>query len=144
MVILRNISLLLLLSALLASCGQQPATDKDKAEKVETIEVSIDSLLRDASALEGKIVKFSATVDHACTHGGKRLTVFGEVKGKTLKVEGSETTPKFPSSLMGKQVEVTGKVKKVPGSHVASCETEEGKEVPEVAYVVECIEYSEK
>jgi hypothetical protein len=60
-----------------------------------------------------------------------------------MKVEGGEAVQKFESSLMGKQVEVIGKVKKVPGSVVADCETEEGNEVPTFAYVVECISYKQ-
>jgi outer membrane murein-binding lipoprotein Lpp len=125
----------------IASCGGQ--SGKEKIAKTETIEVSIDSLLVDASALDGKTVKFEAKVDHACMHGGKRLTVFGSVEGKTLKVEGSETTPTFETSLMGKKVEVIGIVRKVPGTKVADCETEEGNAVPEFAYTVECISVKE-
>ncbi len=139
-----NFYLALLLSGLLliSSCGNQKE-QKAVKDKVETIEVSVDSLLTDASALDGKIVKFTATVDHACMHGGKRLTVFGSIEGKTLKVDGTENSPKFVSSLMGKKVEITGTVKKVPGTHVADCEVDEGNEIPEIAYVVECIDYKE-
>ena len=137
---LRNIVMLLSAAFVVASCAnQQP---KEVVEnKVDAIEVSVDSLLSDASALDGKTVKFTATVDHACMHGGKRLTVFGAVEGKTLKVEGNDKVQKFESDLMGKKVEVIGVVKKVPGSQVADCETDEGNEVPEFAFVVDCISY---
>jgi hypothetical protein len=133
---------LFLLAAVIAgftaitSCG-----DGTSAKKGDAIEVSIDSLINDASALVGKTVRFEATVDHACMHGGKRLTVFGSEKGKTLKIDGTEDSPNFESSLMGKQVEVIGTVRKVAGEHVADCEEDEGNEVPEVAYVIECIDY---
>jgi hypothetical protein len=124
----------------LASCGGQSI--KDRAE-ASAIEVSIDSLINDASALDGEIVRFQAKVDHACMHGGKRLTVYGSKEGKTLKIDGTESSPKFASSLMGKTVEITGIVKKVAGSHVADCEADEGNEVPEIAYVIECLDYTE-
>ncbi len=137
-----NFTLAILAVITVASCGEQTA--KEETKKVDAIEVSVDSLLNDASALEGKTVRFTATVDHACMHGGKRLTVFGTEKGKTLKVDGTESSPRFASSLMGKEVEVTGTVKKVPGSVVADCEVEEGNEIPEIAYVIECIDFTEK
>lgn len=124
--------------AVITSCG-----DGKTAKKENAIAVSIDSLINDASALEGKLVKFEATVDHACMHGGDRLTVFGSVEGKTLKIDGTEKSPKFVTSLMGKRVEVVGTIKKVAGAHVADCEEDEGNEVPEIAYVVECIDYKE-
>jgi hypothetical protein len=137
--------LALLLSGLflISSCGGNQQEQKAVNDKNKTIEVSVDSLLTDASALDGKIVKFTATVDHACMHGGKRLTVFGSIEGKTLKVDGTEKSPKFVSGLMGKKVEIIGTVKKVPGTHVADCEVDEGNEIPEVAYVIECIDYKE-
>lgn len=124
--------------AAITSCGEGKKTKAEKA-----VEVSVDSLIADASALEGKLVKFEATVDHACMHGGDRLTVFGSVEGKTLKIDGTEKSPKFITSLMGKRVEVIGTVKKVAGAHVADCEEDEGNEVPEIAYVVDCIDYKE-
>lgn len=120
------------------SCGG----NSDKATKVDAIEVSVDSLLNDASALEGKTVCFTAKVDHSCIHGGKRLTVFGNVEGKTLKIDATDSSPAFVSSLMGQKVEITGIVRKVAGSHVADCESDEGNEVPTFTYVVECINYS--
>lgn len=123
------------------ACGDQTGR---KAKNSDLIEVSIDSLIHDASALEGKMVRFEAKVDHACMHGGKRLTVYGSEPGITFKIDGTEKSPRFESALVDKTVEVTGIVKKVAGSHVADCEVEEGKEVPEVAYVVECITYNVK
>jgi hypothetical protein len=125
------------------ACGGSQTEKSNNTLAVEAIEVSVDSLLTDASQLDGKTVRFQATVDHACMHGGKRLTVFGTTKGKTLKVEATETSPRFASSLMGKSVIITGNVRKVPGSHVASCEVEEGNEVPEFAFVVDCIDFKE-
>ena len=136
----KNLTLILSAIAVIAACsGKQQQVAQEK--EIAAIEVSVDSLLSDASALEGKTVKFIATVDHACMHGGKRLTVFGTEKGKTMKVEGGDVVQKFESTLMGKQVEVVGVVKKVPGTQVADCETEEGNEVPTFAYVVECLSY---
>lgn len=140
---MRTFNVLMLTASIalfVAACGGKGSIEKAQAEQIE---VSVDSLLNNASSLDGKVVKFVATVDHACMHGGKRLTVFGTVEGKTMKVEGGDVVQKFETSLMGKQVEVVGKVKKVPGSVVADCETEEGKEAPTFAYVVECISYKQ-
>jgi hypothetical protein len=126
--------------AIISSCG---GSVKEKKSMVEAIEISVDSLLKDASALEGKTVKFEAKVDHACAHKGKRLTVYGTVEGKTLKIDGTESSPSFANLKAGQMVEITGNVRKVPGSHVEDCEVEEGNEVPEIAYTVECINYKE-
>ncbi|MFA5648476.1 MAG: hypothetical protein WC951_09205 [Bacteroidales bacterium] len=136
----RTIYLILAVAAFLAivSCA-----GNETQKKANATEVSIDSLIADASAYEGQTVKFTATVDHACTHGGKRLTVFGSIEGKTLKIDGTDNSPSFPASLMGKKVEVFGTVRKVAGSHVEDCEAEEGNEVPEVAYVIDCIDFKE-
>jgi len=134
----------IILAAIAISCGETGNKTKQVEEKkIDAIEVSVDSLLTDASALEGKTVRFTAKVDHTCMHGGKRLTVFGSVEGKTLKVDATESSPAFVSSLMGKQVDIIGIVRKVPGSHVADCEVDEGNEVPTFAYVVDCLTYEE-
>lgn len=139
----RSIIVLGLLAGALSLISCSGETKKSSVEKVDAIEVSIDSLINDASALEGKTVRFQANVDHACMHGGKRLTVFGSIEGKTLKVDGTEKSPNFTSSLKGKQVEVVGVVRKVSGAHVADCEVSEGNEVPEIAYTIDCITYKE-
>ncbi|MDD2196966.1 MAG: hypothetical protein PHE03_04705 [Bacteroidales bacterium] len=125
------------------SCGgnSEKTTKVDEA-KMDAIEVSVDSLLNDASALEDKTVRFTAKVDHTCMHGGKRLTVFGKVEGKTLKIDATDSSPAFVSSLMGKKVDITGIVRKVPGSQVAECESDEGNEIPLFAHIIECIDYS--
>lgn len=140
---MKKLNVLLLITSFLVAygCGNEPGK---KLKSSDIVEVSIDSLIHDASALEGKTVKFEANVDHACMHGGKRLTVFGSEIGKTLKIDGTEKSPRFESSLINKKVEVTGVVKKVAGTHIADCEEEEGKVTPEVAYVIECIDYSVK
>lgn len=125
------------------SCGgNSEKTKKTEESKVDAIEISVDSLLHDASALEGKVVRFTAKVDHTCMHGGKRLTVFGQVEGKTLKIDATDSSPVFESSLMGKKVDITGIVRKVPGSDIADCDSDEGNEVPVFAHIVECINYS--
>lgn len=128
---------------LMASCGGEQKGQKPADEKIDAIEVSIDSLLVDASALEGKIVKFSANVDHACKHGGNRLTVFGSEEGKVLKIDGSENLPAFQSSLDGKKVEIIGTVKKVTAAHTADCEDHEVDEAPEFTFAIECVDYKE-
>ena len=142
---MKRLSLLftaLLAGLILASCGGQ--VKKEESKVIDAIEVSVDSLIIDASALEGKTVRFTASVDHACMHGGKRLTVYGDKDGSRLKVEATETSPKFVSALRGKQVEVVGVVRKVEGAYVADCEEEVGNETPEFAYVVDCIDFKEK
>lgn len=125
------------------SCGgNSEKTTKVDDAKVDAIEVSVDSLLNDASALEDKTVRFTAKVDHTCMHGGKRLTVFGQVEGKTLKIDATDSSPAFVSSLMGKKVDITGVVRKVPGSDIADCDSDEESETPVFAHIVECIDYS--
>jgi acyl-coenzyme A thioesterase PaaI-like protein len=138
---MKRIVLLLAMAAgfaAITSCGGGSSTQSEKATVV-----SVDSLINDASALVGQTVRFEATVDHSCMHGGKRLTVFGNIEGKTLKIDGTENSPNFVSSLKGKKVEVVGVVRKVSGAHVADCEIDEGNEVPDIAYVVDCIDYKE-
>lgn len=143
---MRKLRLLVAAFALIgvaASCGgSSEKTTKVDDVKVDAIEVSVDSLLHDASALEGKTVRFTAKVDHTCMHGGKRLTVFGQVEGKTLKIDATDSSPVFESSLMGKKVDIIGIVRKVPGSDIADCDSDEGNEVPVFAHIVECINYS--
>lgn len=132
-----------LLAGILAISSCNGESKKSKTQNVDAIEVSVDSLISDASALEGKTVRFQANVDHACKHGGKRLTVFGSIEGKTLKIDGTEKSPNFVATLDGKKVEVVGIVRKVAGTHVEDCESEEGNDVPEITYTIECIDYRE-
>ena len=140
---LRTLVLLFSAALVVASCAnQQPKEVAD--EKIDAIEVSVDSLLNDASALEGKTVKFVATVDHTCRHSGKRMTVFGTIEGKTLKVEGNDVIKKFDPSINGKKVVVVGVVKKVPTQDVDDCESTEaveGEEKPAFSYSIDCLSY---
>ena len=127
-----------------ASCGgNSEKTANTSEKKVDAIAVSVDSLINDASALEDEMVRFTARVDHTCVHSGKRLTVFGKVEGKTLKVDATDNSPVFKTSLKGKMVEIIGVVRKVPGTETADCDGDEGNETPVFAYIVECIDYSE-
>lgn len=140
---LRNLLLVFSAAFAIASCANQQPKEEVKNE-IDAIEVSVDSLLNDASALEGKTVKFVATVDHTCRHSGKRMTVFGTLEGKTMKVEGGDMIEKFDPSINGKKVEVIGIVKKVATEHVDDCETEqavEGEEKPAFTYSIDCLSY---
>lgn len=143
---MRKLRLLIAAFALIgvaASCGgNSEKTTKTSEVKVDAIEVSVDSLINDASALEDKTVRFTAKVDHTCMHSGKRLTVFGQVEGKTLKVDATDSSPVFETSLKGKTVDIIGVVRKVPGTETADCDSDEGNETPVFAYIIECIDYS--
>ncbi|HRX69408.1 MAG TPA: hypothetical protein P5200_13630 [Tenuifilaceae bacterium] len=137
---LRNLLLVLSAAFAIASCANQQPKEEVKNE-IDAIEVSVDSLLNDASALEGKTVKFVATVDHTCKHSGKRMTVFGTLEGKTMKVEGGEMVQKFDPALNGQKVEVIGVVTKVATEHAEGCENEEGEEKPAFVYSIDCLSY---
>lgn len=144
---MKEIRLLIAALALIGvatSCGgNSEKTTKTSEVKVDAIAVSVDSLINDASAFEDEMVRFTARVDHTCMHSGKRLTVFGEVEGKTLKVDATDNSPVFKTSLKGKMVEIIGVVRKVPGTETADCDSDEGNEVPVFAYIIECINFSE-
>lgn len=132
----------LALAAVVFSCG--PRTEKQtQPQEKEVIEVTIDELLVNAEEYEGQTVQFDAQVDHTCKHGGKKLSVFGTIEGKTLKVLASETSPVFSPTLSGKTVNVLGVVQKVLEEHSGDCDHEdEDHEHQDFSYVVECIDYS--
>lgn len=141
--------------ALASSCGQgNKKVEKAENEGLEIIEVTIDTLLVNAAAFEDQTVQFTAKVDHTCKHSGKKLSVFGNIEGKTLKVLATETSPVFSPELSGKTVNVIGVVRKVIEEHSDSCEHDHDHDHSHdhdhdheghhhYSYHVDCIDFSE-
>lgn len=133
----------LALAAVVFSCAPKSEKQTQSQEK-EVIEVSINELLANAEEYEGQTVQFDAQVDHTCKHGGKKLSVFGTIEGKILKVIATETSPVFSPTLSGKTVNVIGVVQKVLEEHSGDCDGDHDHEHEHLdfTYVVECIDYS--
>lgn len=135
------------IAAISTACGGNNKKEKATADQnIDVIEVSIDDLLTDASQYEDQTVRFTATVDHTCKHGGKKLSVFGNVEGKTFKVIATDSSPVFETTLSGKTVCVMGVVRRVIETHDDDCDDghecdDEHETEATFSYVVECENY---
>jgi len=107
----RILSLSILL-ALAVSCGQQSNKTTDLGE-LQVSEVTVESLLADASPFVEQPVSVKGTVVHVCRHGGQRLFVVGEDGEDRFRITVGENISEFDVELEGSKIEVNGIVKEL-------------------------------
>lgn len=133
----------ILIAAALVSCGNAKNNNEDKSSATAAeavVDVNIDDLIANGATYEGKVVKFSAVVNHVCRHSGSKLTVAGTVPDTYLKVMATEEVEKFDPELNGATVEVVGTVVGIQSANVEECTTTNNVQVENngKVYVVNC------
>ncbi len=121
-----SISILLVLAV---SCGQQSNKTTDLSE-LEVSDVTVETLLADASPFVEKPVSVQGTVVHVCRHGGQRLFVVGEDGEDRFRITVGENISQFDVELEGSKIEVNGIVKEliIDETYLAEWEAEVGEE----------------
>ena len=116
------------------SCNNATKEENSDTTKTDSVAVDTDEVTAidfsnlnadDAFDLDGKMVKISGLVDHVCKHGGKRLMLVGTNPGERIRVEAGDNPP-FQESVVGTNVEVTGKLvaEKIDSTYLANWEEE--------------------
>lgn len=103
---------LFILLVLAISCGQQTGKTADLGE-LELSEVTVQSLLADASPFVEKPVSIQGRVVHVCRHGGQRLFIVGEDGEDRFRITVGENISEFDVELEGSMIEVNGIVKEL-------------------------------
>jgi hypothetical protein len=104
-----SLSILLVLAI---SCGQQTSKTTDLGE-LELSEVTVQSLLADASPFVEKPVSIQGRVVHVCRQGGQRLFIVGEDGEDRFRITVGENISEFDVELEGSMIEVNGIVKEL-------------------------------
>ena len=112
----------LALAAIMFSCG-------NKEQKKEEA-VTVEKALTDIESLIDKKIVVAGTVNHVCSHGGKRMFIIGEDPDAAIKIKPSEELGIFEKELEGSHVVVNGVVKelRIDEAYVAELEAEEDTE----------------
>lgn len=138
---MRKLLILFVVIFAIYSCGGNASKQENAAveqlQKLEVVDVNIDSLIANPSAFANQIVRFSAMVDHVCKHSGQKITVIGNLPELKIKVMGSEAVPNFETSLNGAKVEVVGLVKGMASVQVETCEVDSIAQ-NNITYAIEC------
>ncbi|MFW6369947.1 MAG: hypothetical protein ACOC10_01940 [Bacteroidota bacterium] len=112
---MKQFALLVLMSAIFISCGNQRSNDKKvNAENKNSSEVyTVDELYANAAELEGKEVTVKGTVMHVCKQGGGRCFLMGSNEDFNIRVEAGQKIGAFNQEQMGSDLTITGIFKEV-------------------------------
>jgi hypothetical protein len=115
---LKRILLLVIISGLLASCGNSgkkaTLSKTDGSKTVEKVEFS--ALAANPENYIGKNVVIEGKVVHVCRETGKKMFIVGENPDVRLFIAAGENIPKFPIELLGSEVIVEGLITKTAGT----------------------------
>ena len=116
---------ILTVATLLVSCGTQQKKDKEGTKKEKTA-ITVDNLLAEITNYIDKDIVVVGTVNHVCSHGGKRMFIMGENPDEAIKIIPSEEIGVFEKELEGSYVIITGIVKelRIDEAYVANLEKE--------------------
>ena len=115
------------ISAVLFACGNKEQKKEESAccDKSKTV-LTVDSLLNNMENFIDKDILVEGTVNHVCSHGGKRMFIFGANDEVALKITPNDEIGIFEKELEGSHVVVTGILKelRIDEAYVASLEKE--------------------
>lgn len=116
-VMIRNILSILVISMVLASCGNTGNKKVASAESTDgTSKIEFAALVEHPQDFVGKSISVEGKVVHVCMHSGKKMFIVGENPDIRLFITAGEDMPKFPTELLGSQIVVEGTLEKVAAS----------------------------
>ncbi|MCP4551174.1 MAG: hypothetical protein GY834_03835 [Bacteroidetes bacterium] len=95
-----------LTALVIVSCANN--TKKQETDEKTIVETSVIDFSEKATDLVGSTVMISATVNHVCTHGGKKMFLITEGSDASVKIVPSEKIAAFNTDLVGSEIQVTG------------------------------------
>ncbi len=100
-----------LAALLIGSCsqgGQQAGTESQGSRMEQVVSATIEDILAQPSAYEGKEVAISGIVTHVCRHGGQKCFVVGENGETQIRIEPGGEIDEFEVGLEGSEVAFRG------------------------------------
>ena len=113
---LKKLIIVIFISALFISCGNNGSQKKDQAvvetenTVVDPIVITVAEFNDKAGELVGKLVTIEGMVDHVCAHGGKRMFIVDEGTDGRVKIVTGENIPSFDTELEGSEIKILGTV----------------------------------
>ena len=106
----RKLIYLSLLTLVIVSCGTSyEKSENNKSEEIaQAVDVTVMNFESKAADLVGKPINITATVNHVCQHGGKRMFLVAEGSEESIKVVPCEKLASFNTDLQGYTVKVSG------------------------------------
>jgi hypothetical protein len=101
---------LIILIVFISACGntgKKEASSKPEGNS-DVIKVEFASLTEKPEDYVGKTISVTGKVVHVCMMSGKKMFITGENPDIRLYVAAGEEMPKFPTELLGSEVEVQG------------------------------------
>ncbi len=116
---------ILAVAALLVSCGNKEQKKEECCDK-DIAKVTVDEVVTDMQKFVEKEIVISGTVNHVCSHGGKRMFIMGTDPDVAIKITPNEEIGVFEKELEGSHVMVTGILRelRIDEAYVANLEKE--------------------
>ncbi len=104
---MRKLFLSSLLFVFLVNCTNTKKADDSQLAMHEIPVVTVENLLAQPEAYDGKEVKISGMVTHVCKHSGKRLHLAGTDQSTKIRIEAG-SVGQFERELEGSDIIATG------------------------------------
>ena len=113
------------IAAIMVSCANKEQKKEACCDK-EGTKVTVDQVMADMQAYVDKDIVIVGTVNHVCSHGGKRMFIMGEDPEVAIKITPSEEIGIFEKELEGSHVIVKGILKelRIDEAYVVNLEKE--------------------
>ena len=118
---------MLAIAGLLFSCGNKAQQKEQETTDQSAVKVTVEQILAETSSYVEKEIVIIGTVNHVCSHGGKRMFIIGkENPDAAVKITPNETIGVFEKELEGSNLKVTGILKelRIDETYVANLEKE--------------------
>ncbi len=121
--------------AVMASCASKEQKT-EQANEQEIAKLTVDEVAGDMLSHVDKEIVIKGTVNHVCSHGGKRMFIMGENPDVAIRITPSKEIGVFEKELEGSHVMVTGVLKelRIDEAYVANLETEIAEGVDNEAF----------
>jgi len=116
---------ILAVAAIMVSCGNKEQKKEACCDK-EMTTVTVEQVMEDMQTYVDKDIVIVGTVNHVCSHGGKRMFIMGGNPDVAIKIIPNEEIGVFEKELEGSHVVITGILKelRIDEAYVANLEAE--------------------
>lgn len=117
---------ILAVTTIMFSCGNKEQKKEETCCDKEIAVVTVDQVMADLQAYVDKSILIEGTVNHVCSHGGKRMFIMGQNPDVAIKITPNDKIGVFEKELEGSHVLVTGILKelRIDEAYVANLEEE--------------------
>lgn len=117
---------ILVIAAVMVSCVSKEEKKEEACCDKEKEVFTVDKAIEDITAFVDKEIVIKGTVNHVCSHGGKRMFIMGSDPDVAIKITPNDEIGVFEKELEGSHVMVHGVMKelRIDEAYVANLEKE--------------------